>query len=180
MVLCCAALTGWSQRGDEEQVDAWADGPAKQKLAQIEEYRPVVRRSRTIAIGELEDQLKTANEVIRKAERRLAYQKRIRNKDSKEVWDAERLARAEEELVSLKATVKQSAKLLAYAKEENEKILKFLVREQMDDTEGEGSDDEEDQEDEIDEDEGMETEPQLRIKTRLTPEISDEEDVDED
>lgn len=180
MVLCCTALMGWSQRGDEEQVDAWADGPAKQKLDQIEQYRPVVRRSRTIAIGELEEQLKTANEVIRKAERRLAYQKRIRNKDSKEVWDADRLAKAEEDLNSLKASVKESAKLLAFAKEENEKVLKFLVREQMDDTEGEGSNDEDEQEDEVDEDEGVETEPQLRIKTRITPEGSDEEDIDED
>lgn len=179
MLLCCSALMGWSQRGDVEQVDAWADGPAKQKLALIEEYRPAVRRSRTIAIGELEVQLKTAKEVIRKAERRLAYQKRIRNKNTEEVWDPERLVKAEEDLTALKTSVKESAKLLAYAKAENEKVMKFLVREQMDDSEGEGSDDEEDEQ-EDDEDEGVESEPQLRIKTRVTPDASEEEDLDED
>lgn len=169
---------------EEEQVDNWSDGPARVKLEQIEKYKPQVRRSRLIAINELEEDVKKAKQSISQAQRLMRYKLSRDGRNSEDAWDSLQVQQAQTELDNLKGFVKEAEEYLVYAKAENEKVMKYLVRERtLADAEedGEEGDDEEDEDDdEVDPDEGVDTDPQLRIKTRLSPEVDEEEDIDED
>lgn len=182
LILVVGAFYLPAQVNEEVQVDAWSESPAKQKLEQIEKYKPQVRRSRIIAIQELEEDLNSAKESIFKAKRLMRYQLSPDGRRSKEAWDSLEIETAQAELDSLQAFVKEAETFLAYAKEENEKVMKYLVRERSgmvsDSLSGEEEEDDEDEDDESDEDgeEGVDPDPQLRVKTRLSPQEEEDED----
>ena len=159
---------------EEEQVDAWSESPARQRLEQIEQYKPTVRRSRIIAIKELEEDLSAAREAATNAQRLMNYQLSRDGRQSKEAWDSTQIEFAQAQLDTLNAFIEQAQEFLVYAKAENEKVMKYLAREQKRvarDTlaEGEGDEDE-------DEDEFSDPDRSFRVKTRLNPD--DEEDLD--
>ncbi len=167
-----------AQVGEKIQVDAWSDSPAKVRLEQIEEYRPQVRRSRIIAIEELETDLKKAKESIFKANRMMNYQLSPDGRRSKEAWDSLEIETAQASLDALQAFVKEAETFLSYAKAENEKVMKYLVRERKVASDSlSGDEEEDDEETDGDDQEGIDPDPQLRVKTRLSTE---EEEADED
>ena len=173
-----------AQAIEEEQVDAWSESPARQRLEQIEQYKPTVRRSRIIAIKELEEDLSAAREAAANAQRLMNYQLSRDGRQSKEAWDSTQIEFAQTQLDTLNAFIEQAQKFLVYAKAENEKVMKYLAREQKRvarDTlaEGEGDEDEDEEDDEF-----SDPDRSFRVKTRLNPEdeedLDGEEDIDED
>ena len=173
-----------AQAIEEEQVDAWSESPARQRLEQIEQYKPTVRRSRIIAIKELEEDLSAAREAAANAQRLMNYQLSRDGRQSKEAWDSTQIEFAQTQLDTLNAFIEQAQEFLVYAKAENEKVMKYLAREQKRvarDTlaEGEGDEDEDEEDDEF-----SDPDRSFRVKTRLNPEdeedLDGEEDIDED
>ena len=118
LFLFATFFTGFSQIIEEEQVDAWSESPARNRLEQIEKYKPTVRRSRIIAINELEADLAKARESAGNAQRLMNYQLSPDGRTSKEAWDSLEIEQAQAQLDTLNAFIQEAETFLTYAKAE--------------------------------------------------------------
>ncbi len=129
LFLLSGLTTSFAQVSGEIRVAAWSGSPAQVRLKQIEKYKPQIRRSCIIAIEELEEDLRLAKESISKANQTMTYQLSLEGLGAREAWDSLEIEIAQTVLDSLQAFVNEAEKFLYYAKDENEKVLKYLDRE---------------------------------------------------
>lgn len=150
ILVLAAAPTQQSQAQiSKERAEELANSPAKRRLDEIQQYKPTIRRSRSIAIQELEKDIATAYFKIEAAEKVLYKQRRLQKKNHADAWSPEQMAAAEQSLENLEAFVEAAEEHLGMAKAEHERVLALLARERS-----EHEAEEEDEEYEEDDDDG--------------------------
>ena len=176
-----------AQAGDPiDRAESLAESPARKRLNEIQPYKPIVRRSRTIAIEELEQQLVVATLRLQKAEKLIQLEEDKIAKKADDAWTEEQLDAAESAKDDLEDYVEEAQAKLAWAMAENEKVVKFMNRDSNNAAAAYSGDDEFEDDDE--DDDGGAARPQpakvpptdVNRPPRILPEISDDPVEDDD
>lgn len=113
----------------KERAKELENSPARQRLDEIQQYKPVIRRSRAIAIQEMEREIAAAYFKIEAAEKVLTKQERLARRNDPEAWTPEQMAAAREQMSALEDYVEEAEEYLDVARAEHEKVLQLLARE---------------------------------------------------
>ena len=132
-IILFAVLAGsqlvWGQGSPKDRAEALSDSPARKRLDQVQSYKPKVRRSRVVAIQDLENRLSTARKTLEVAEGKVKAQEELQAGQSPEAWTPERLLSAKEELARFKSSILASEQFLTSARQENQAVLSFMEQE---------------------------------------------------
>lgn len=119
----------FGQVAPEEVVD-WSDSPARNRLAEIQPYKPEVRRNRSAAISELNAEVAAFKRGVTVAQKEYDRQARLARKKSSSAWSVEQLGEAEGLLEEMWASLAEMQTYLDEVNGSNEPILKYLERKQ--------------------------------------------------
>lgn len=164
-LLCAMLFSGvlWAQTSStpKDRVVDLENSPARQRLDEIEEYKPVVRRSRSVAIQELEIQIVKGRLQLENGRKKIKEEEGKMKRKEDDAWTSAQMEQAQQALEALDEYLDEAEDELAIAKREEAKVQKFFAREKdagrikssgaVDQDEENDDDDEDDEADEDDE-----------------------------
>lgn len=113
----------------KDRAEALANSPAKQRLDQIQQYKPVIRRSRSLVIQEMEQDIAAAYIKLDAGETVIRKQERLAKKGDPKAWPPEQIAETKVKMAALEAYLEEAEEYLAQAKAEHARVLELLARE---------------------------------------------------
>ena len=177
-LLFSGVLVAQTSSSPKDRVTDLENSPARQRLDAIEEYKPVVRRSRSVAIEELELQIVKGRLQVENGRKRIETEQDKMNRKEDDAWTSEQMMQAEMAIEALEEYLDEAEDELLIAKREEAKVQKFFAREKDagrittggagrgDEAEGEADENDEDDENE----ESPEMPPTLEDSTQtLSP-----------
>ncbi len=149
-------LWGQLTAPSQERVESLENSPARQRLNEIQPYKPTVRRSRRVATRELETQIKDAEAQLALAEKVMRSEEKKMESKADDAWTAEQLAAAERSIEQLEEVLDGAREQLAVAKVEEAKVQSFFAREKAAGRVARNVDGEKDEEDDEEDEDGEE------------------------
>ena len=113
----------------QARVESLENSPARKRLNEIQQYRPPVRRSRSVAVRELQEQIAVGKIQLQRGAKSIEEQEQKMEAKKEDAWTGDQLVAAQEALEELEAYLEEAEAQLAIALVEEEKVQTFFARE---------------------------------------------------